>query len=255
MDSRPERRRLDALQARLGHFFRDVTLLEHALTHRSAALEAGWTAEASYERLEFLGDALLNAWMAQLLFDKFPHSDEGVLTRLRAYWVSGPVLAARARELDLPACLAVGEGGRRAGIASQERVQASSFEALLAALHLDAGGRRAPSLVRALWSGPIASRGLEVLQEDAKTALQERRQAEGRSLPAYRCRVQGPGFHAEVLLDGLRAGEGSGTTKKAAEQAAARAALAWMAPTREAEPARRQEGGGEPPLRKGRRRR
>jgi len=247
--------RLDALQARLGHFFRDRSLLERALTHPTAALEAGWTAEASYERLEFLGDALLNAWMAQLLFDRFPHSAEGVLTRLRAYWVSGPVLASQARLLGLPECLAVGEGGSRAGIADQERVQASTFEALLAAVHLDAGGRRAPALVRSLWGSAIASRGLEVLREDAKTTLQELRQAQGRSLPLYRCEAEGAGFRSEVLLDGLRAGEGSGSTKKAAEQAAARAALeaCCAEPPTPSEGPRRKGAGPVPP--KGRRRR
>jgi len=255
MPPRPDPSRLDALQARLGHFFRDRSLLERALTHPTAALEAGWTDEASYERLEFLGDALLNAWMAQLLFDRFPHSAEGVLTRLRAYWVSGPVLAARARELGLPECLAVGEGGSRAGIAKQERVQASVFEALLAALHLDAGGRRAPGLVRSLWASAIAARGLDVLAEDAKTSLQEKRQAQGRSLPLYRCEEVESGFHAEVLLDGLRAGEGRGPTKKAAEQEAARAALEWVAlksPTSFTGPEQAAAGAASP---KGRRRR
>lgn len=255
MEGRADRRQLDALQARLGHFFRDVTLLERALTHPTAALEAGWTPEASYERLEFLGDALLNAWMAQLLFDKFPHSDEGVLTRLRAYWVSGPVLAAMARELNLPGCITMGEGGRRAGIAGQERVQASAFEALLAALHLDAGGRRAPGLVRSLWGGRIAARGLDVLLEDAKTTLQERRQAEGKSLPVYACQPEGGGFRADVFLEGLAAGEGSGATKKAAEQAAARAALQWLGPVRGGSPKGVEQTGAGAPERKGRRKR
>lgn len=229
MPHRRDAAALDALQARLGHFFADPTLLQRALTHPTAALEAGWTAEASYERFEFLGDALLNAWVAEFLFDRFPHEPEGILTKLRAYWVSGATLAEVSRQLKLPQCLAVGEGGARDRVADQPRVQASVLEAVVAAVHLDAGPAKAAALVRRLWRDPIVKRGLVVLSEDAKTTLQEHRQARGLPLPVYRCDPEGDQFRATVRLDGRAAGEGLGASKKAAEQAAARQALAALA--------------------------
>lgn len=226
MEHQTDARKIDALQARVGHFFKDRAILIRALTHPTAALEAGWTVEASYERMEFLGDSLLNAWVAELLFDRFPHEPEGVLTKLRAHWVSGAVLARLSRELGLPACVLLGEGGKRDRIVEQERVQASVLESFLAALYLDGGVRKGKGLVKRLWDDPVMRRGLEVLKEDAKTALQELRQAEGLSLPVYTSREgEAGGFLAEARLDGELAGCGEGPSKKAAEQAAAREAL------------------------------
>ncbi len=222
-------RSLDALQARLRHFFGDRTLLVHALTHPSAAVEAGQTRLASYERLEFLGDALLNAWVAELLFDRFPDAHEGVLTRLRSFWISGPVLAGFARGLQLERHVELGTGEERDGGRTKERILASVLEALFAALYLDAGPKKPRSLARALWADDVRRRGLAVLSEDAKTGLQELRQAEGVSRPEYRVSSADGGFEATVLLDGEAAGRGAGATKKAAEQAAAKDALARLA--------------------------
>ena len=172
-------RQLDALQAKLGRFFKDRSLLAQALTHPSAVAEEGRPRLLSYERLEFLGDALVNAYLARLLFDFYPGQDEGGLTRLRAFWISQPSLAATARELGIGACLRLGVGEERSGGQDKERVLASALEALFAALYLDAGYPAGFRLARKLWAGPIRKRGLEVLQEDAKTALQETRQAGG----------------------------------------------------------------------------
>lgn len=218
-------RRLDALQAKLGRFFKDRSLLVQALTHPSAVAEEGRSRLLSYERLEFLGDALVNAYLARLLFDRYPSQDEGGLTRLRAYWISQPSLAATARELGVGACLRLGVGEERSGGREKERVLASSLEALFAAVYLDSGNAAGLGLARRLWTGPIRERGLTVLQEDAKTALQELRQAGDLSLPEYRTAESGEGFESTVLLEGRPAGTGSGPSRKAAEQAAARAAL------------------------------
>lgn len=216
---------LDALQARLGHFFKNPGLLRQALTHPSAAAEDGASRLLSYERLEFLGDALLNFYVGELLFDRFPREDEGVLTRLRAYWVSQPRLADSARGLGVGGCIRLGAGELRGGGASKERILASALEALFGALYLDAGGRACKRLARNLWAEEVRKRGLSVLAEDAKTSLQELRQGSRLSLPEYRTAPSGEGFACTVLLDGSPAGTGSGPTRKAAEQAAARAAL------------------------------
>ncbi len=216
---------LDNLQARAGHFFKDRSLLRQALTHPSAAIEDGMPRITSYERLEFLGDSLVNFFLAEILFDRFPHEDEGVLTRLRAYWASQPALAESARELDLGALVRLGAGEARDRGDRKERILASVLEGLFAALYLDGGLRTSRKLALKLWSDPIRKRGLEVLQEDAKTNLQERRQALGRSLPRYRTEAGEGVFRSAVYLDDDLAGEGTGPSRKAAEQAAARAAL------------------------------
>jgi len=225
MDSQEQWQKLDNLQARLGHFFRDRSLLVQALTHPSAAAEAGKPRLASYERLEFLGDSLVNAYLAELLFDLFSHEDEGVLTRLRAFWVSQPSLAAAARELGLGACLWLGAGEAKDKGWEKERVLSSALEALFGALYVDAGYRAGKKLARKLWAQGIRDKGLAILQEDAKTALQEVRQAKKLGLPEYRTERDGDLFKTELYLDGVLSGRGSGVSRKAAEQAAARETL------------------------------
>jgi len=218
--------RIDALQSNLGHFFKDPYLLKQALTHPSAAVEEGRGRLASYERLEFLGDAVVGLNLALLLYDRFPQEDEGVLTRMRAYWASQVALAATARELGLESFLNLGAGEARDGGANRDRTLASALEGCFGALFLDGGPKAAAKLAKTLWAEPIRRRGLEVLAEDAKTALQEQRQAAVRPLPEYRTVPSGEGFTSSVVLDGEEAGHGEGNTRKAAEQAAARAALA-----------------------------
>jgi ribonuclease-3 len=226
---------LDALQSNLGHFFRDVSLLRQALTHPSAAVEAGMARAASYERLEFLGDAVLHLELAALIFDLFPRADEGELSKLRAYWASEAVQAGTARAMGIQGCLWLGAGESRDGGAGKDRILASSLEACFGALYLDGGQKACVKLMRTLWRDEIRRRGLAVLAEDAKTALQEHRQAQGLALPEYRSTSSDDGFTCEVFLDGNGAGRGEGPTRKAAEQAAARHAL---------------EAAGKPPRRK-----
>ncbi len=217
---------LDNLQARVGHFFKDVSLLRQALTHPSAAIEDGLPRIMSYERLEFLGDSLVNLFLAEALFDRFPHQDEGVLTRLRAYWASQPSLAQSAREMKLGELVRLGAGETRDRGDQKERILASVLESLFAALYLDAGLKASRKLASTLWSDPIRRRGLTVLQEDAKTNLQERRQAQGLPLPRYQTEALEGTFRSRVYLDDTLAGQGTGTSRKASEQAAARDALA-----------------------------
>ncbi len=216
---------LDALQSNLGHFYRDPSLLRQALTHPSAAVEEGLGRLASYERLEFLGDAVLHLQLADLIFDLFPNAEEGTLSKLRAYWASEAVQAATARELGVPGCVRLGAGEARDRGAGKDRILASALEACVGALYLDGGIKACARLTKALWKDEIRRRGLDVLAADAKTALQERRQAVGAPLPEYRSETSAAGFTCAVLLDGREAGRGEGATRKAAEQAAAKQAL------------------------------
>ena len=230
--SRPAKKQgIDALQANMGHFFKDPYLIEQALTHSSASVESGKGRLASYERLEFLGDAVVNLCLAFLLYDRYPGEDEGVLTRLRAYWVSQASLAQTARDLGFESVLRLGVGETRDGGARRERTLASSLEASFGALFLDGGHRACAKLAKSLWGDAVRRRGLLVLAEDAKTALQELRQAAGLSLPDYRSAPAGEGFASEVVLDGKVAGRGEGASRKAAEQGAARDALGRLPPT------------------------
>jgi ribonuclease III len=213
------------LLARLGLPPKSSTLLDQALNHPSAAQEAGLDRSASYERLEFLGDSLLNFAVADLLWERFPSISEGDLTKLRAHWVSGASLARVAAGLGVGEALALGAGEERTGGRSKARVLAAALEALVAAVYLDAGWMAARAMVRRLLEDPIASVGLGALEADCKTVLQEWRQSRAKTLPEYRCERSGDGFRCIILLDGEPFGEGVGRSRKSAEQAAAAAAL------------------------------
>jgi ribonuclease-3 len=217
---------IETVEERLGKAFRDRALLRQALTHPSAALEGGGGAEDSYERMEFLGDSLVNLCLAEILFETFPQEREGTLTKLRAYWVSRRSLAQVSRELGLDEAVLLGEGMRlREGGRSNERILAAVFEAVVAALYLDSGWRATRSAVRRLFLKSVRRLGLEPLGEDSKTLLQERRQAAGKSLPRYESRRYGDLFRCTVYLDDSPAGSGEGRSRKVAEQAAAREVL------------------------------
>lgn len=227
-DVKRESKKLDDLQARIGHFFRDVSLLKQALTHSSASEEEGRGRLGSNERLEFLGDSVINLIFAEMLFDLFPHEDEGILTKLRSWWISGKALAESSRSLFIPECLRMGRGERASGGAEKERIQACALEALFGALYLDGGMKTAKKPALALWKDAVRERGMDVLLIDAKTRLQEFRQAKGLHLPSYETVASEEGFSSVVFMDGEAAGRGSGNSRKAAEQEAARDAFSRL---------------------------
>jgi ribonuclease-3 len=215
----------ERLLARLGLPPKSSPLLDQALNHPSAAQEAGLDRSASYERLEFLGDSLLNFAVADLLWERFPSISEGDLTKLRAHWVSGASLARVAAELGVGEALALGAGEEATGGRAKARVLAAALEALVAAVYLDEGWIPARAMVRRLLEDLIASAGLGALKADCKTVLQEWRQSRAMPLPEYRCERSEEGFYCTVLLDGEPVGEGMGRSRKASEQSAAAAAL------------------------------
>ncbi|MCX7945489.1 MAG: ribonuclease III [Hydrogenophilus sp.] len=232
---------LGEVEAVLGYRFRRPGLVRQALTHRSAG-------EAHYERLEFLGDALLGLVAALMVWERFPEASEGDLTRARARLVRRETLTAMAQRLGLERVVVVGES-----VQERERghpsILADAVEALLGAVLVDGGMVEAERLARAWLAEPLASiNDLQALK-DPKTQLQEWLQGEGLPVPEYRLRaVEGPPhaqqFRAVVAVPplGLEA-EGVGTTRRGAEQAAAAALLRILIPS-EGKTGERRENGG-----------
>jgi ribonuclease III len=217
------------LEDRLGYRFREGTLLLRALTHSSHAHEAGGGPDN--EALEFFGDALLGFLVAEALLGRFPGESEGTLSKMKAYLVSRPVLAEVARDLGLGAHLRLGRAASRQEGAMLESILSDAMEAVLAAVHLDAGDRAARELVTRLFGPRIAALDRAAVEgRDHKTVLQEYLQALGRPTPRYRVTAaEGPAhrpvFEVEVLAEGEVLAHARGGSKKVAEQEAARLAL------------------------------
>jgi len=211
---------LDALETRIGHRFADRALLERALTHTSAV---GSAAE-SYQRLEFLGDRVLALTVAGMVYRAFPQADEGELARRLNALVKRETCAEVARDLRLGETVRLGSGEAQSGGRAKTAILADIAEALIAAIHLDAGFEVAHGFVERHWSGRMmAARGP---LRDAKTTLQEWLQGRGLAAPTYRqVSRTGPDhdplFTIAVDSDGMEGGTGTGRSKREAEQNAA----------------------------------
>jgi ribonuclease-3 len=218
---------MKTLEERLGYQFRDRALLENALTHSSYANEHRDAGVSSNERLEFLGDSVLGMVVADYLYREHPHRPEGELTRTRAALVCESSLVEVARTLELGRYLRLGKGEDGDGGRERPSILADATEALLAAVYLDGGITQARRVIRAL----ILTNEEELgASRDYKTLLQELVQQEsGRTLTYRLVRAEGPDhakrFSVEVELNGRTVGAGTGRTKKAAEQNAAKAAI------------------------------
>ena len=211
-----------------GHSFADGALLAQALRHRSAG-------GAHNERLEYLGDALLNLIVAEQLFQRWPRADEGAMTRARAELVRESTLAGVARGLDLGARLTLGPGEMKSGGHRRDAILADALDAVIAAIYLDAGFDAARDVVLP-WFEPLlaALPPLHQVGKDAKTRLQEWLQARQRPLPVYTL-VEETGEEHEKrfrvacdLADPPLSAEGQGSSRRSAEQDAAAAALAQL---------------------------
>jgi len=213
-----------------GHAFADGSLLVQALSHRSAG-------SPHNERLEFLGDALLNLIIAEQLYARWPKADEGAMTRARAELVRESALAGVARTLDLGARLILGPGEMKTGGHRRDSILADALEAVIAALYLD-GGFDACRNVVLPWFEPLLSAlpPLHQVGKDAKTRLQEWLQGRQLPLPVYALVDESGDDHDKrfgvtcTLADPPLASEGSGTSRRAAEQSAAEAMLAQLPP-------------------------
>ena len=212
------------LEERLGHRFASEALLERALTHRSAGPE-------NNERLEFLGDAVLNFLVAELLCRRFPQAREGLLTRARAQLVRRCALAGYARTLELGAELKLGEGEVRSGGRDRDSMLADAFEALVGAYYLDAGLEPCRRwLLELLEEHLVRSASGEALK-DPKTSLQETLQARGLPRPVYSVTSMSGAAHQRTFIVSCEVSglaeptQGTGRSRREAEQSAARRSL------------------------------
>jgi ribonuclease III len=227
-------------EGRLGYRFSARELLERALTHSSAVpeLRAAGSDEAfstllptDNERLEFLGDAVLELLASEYLLATFPEWSEGQLSKSRARIVNAGSLEAAARRLRLGDHLRLGRGEEKTGGREKQTLLADAFEAVVAAVYLDGGLSAAREVLRsALFEQALEERGERISESDRKSALQELLQGQGRAPAEYRLAGEsGPDhqkvFQIEVWIDGERKATGEGNTKKEAEQRAARSAL------------------------------
>lgn len=216
--------RLSALQARLQHQFSDPRLLARALTHRSFSAEHN-------ERLEFLGDSVLNLAVAALLYDRLQALPEGDLSRVRANLVKQETLHQLAVGLGLPDVIRLGEGESRSGGSRRPSILADALEAVIGAVHLDAGYVTAEALVHRLFQDLAINPTMAATAKDPKTELQEWLQGRKMKLPVYRVAAtlgaaHKQTFDVECEIPELGAVErGIGASRRAGEQAAAAAML------------------------------
>lgn len=213
-----------ALEAALGYRFRQPGLMARALTHRS------YSGKENNERLEFLGDALLGAVIAEALYTRFADADEGELTRMRARLVRGQTLEEIAREIDLHHHLVLGSGERRSGGRSRKALREDALEAVFGAIYLEAGFGEVRAVILRLFEKRLASVTPDVIK-DPKTRLQEALQKHGRPLPEYEI-VSKTGkphdlfFVVEATIQEPEANaRGEGKSRREAEQSAAQALL------------------------------
>jgi ribonuclease III len=211
------------LEQAVGYRFTRPALLKLALTHPSAAEGA----DQHYERLEFLGDAVLDLAIADMLMRHFPDGKEGLLSRQRASIVNARTLAAKAESIGLAKCLLLGKGEEKSGGRQKTSILAAGFEALIGAIYSDSGLAEAQQVVERLFGADI---GGPTAERDYKTELQEAAHRFFRSHPVYEVISERGPDHAKRFITRIRIGTrqlgvGEGPSKKLAEQAAAREAL------------------------------
>lgn len=215
-----------SLEDQLGHRFADPELLRLALTHRSVSAED--PSRKDNERLEFLGDAVLQLVVTDLLYHEYPRLAEGQMAKVRAAVVSRPTLAAVARSIGIGDHIELAAGEERTGGREKDSILADAVEAIIGAVYLDAGLKTSRAVILRHWSGVIAERAKSPGVKDYKTRLQEHLARDSR-MPVYSVQGTGPDhdrtFTARVIVDDSELGVGIGRSKKAAEQAAAQQAL------------------------------
>lgn len=221
---------LDDIQRRLEYRFRQPRLLLEALTHKSYLNELRGSTESDNERLEFLGDAVLDLVMSEYLLHAFPGAAEGELSKLRARLVSEKTLARVANRIGLGESLRLGRGETKTEGRRKPSILADALEAVIAGVYLDGGLESATTCVKTAFRDELAACDRSLAKGDFKTDLQELCQRDFGMLPQYRTvRETGPDheklFEVEILIRGDRYGVGTGKSKKDAEQMAAKQAL------------------------------
>lgn len=212
---------------RLGYEFRDEALFDLALTHRSCGAR-------NNERVEFLGDSILNFVVGEWLFERFPEAKEGQLSRLRAQMVKGETLAEIAREFDLGPCLNLGEGEMKSGGFRRDSILADAVEAIIGAIHLDSGMDAAKERVLVWYQDRLNALTLDTNRKDPKTELQEYLQSKKAELPQYKVIEVSGEAHAQrftvecstPLLS--QTTQATASSRRGAEKLAAEAALSIL---------------------------
>lgn len=220
--------RLLQLERIIGFEIDDPSLFLRALRHRSTLANDQYSSHDSYERLEFLGDAVLDLIAAEVLFEKFPTANEGFLTKSRAKLVKGETLAKFSIKLGIEDLLELGERSDQVSIS--KNILADVFESIIAAIYITKGYANAFMFVSEVFEKQVDFKKLVNQVDNFKSALLEFTQAEKMSLPSYRVVTEsGPGhdkiFEIMVIVDGKELGTGQGKSKKSAEQEAAKVAL------------------------------
>ncbi len=218
---------IDELEKLIGYEFRDKSLLKQALTHSSYVNEQKINRSGDYERLEFLGDAVLEVVSSEFLFHKYPDLPEGKLTKLRASMVCEPSLAICARDLNLGSYILLGKGEESTGGRNRESITSDVMEAIIGAIFLDGGMDKAKAHIERFVLSDLEDKALFY---DSKSTLQEVLQGELKKefeyvLNAERGPEHDKEFDVSVIVEGKELGNGKGRTKKAAEQQAAYQAL------------------------------
>ncbi|MBQ3785768.1 MAG: ribonuclease III [Lachnospiraceae bacterium] len=213
---------LSALQETLSYTFKDRDLLIRALSHSSYANERKINKKGDYERLEFLGDAVVELVVSEFLFSNYPQKKEGEMTRTRAALVCEPTLAGCAREIDLPSFLLLGKGEDATGGREKDSILCDVFEAVAGAIYLDGGYEEAKAYITKYVLRDWENKALFV---DSKSILQERMQKYGRKVSYVTVSESGPAnertYVEELHIDGQVFTKASAHSKKAAQQKAA----------------------------------
>ncbi|KAA0895069.1 ribonuclease III [Oryzomonas rubra] len=226
------------LEERLAYLFKDRSLACRALTHPSWQHECNEAEGDDYQRLEFLGDAVLGMLLAEMLYSRFPGWHEGDLSRSRAHLAGQGTLADLARSLELGGFIRLGRGEEQTSGRSKDSILSDVLEALIAAVYRDGGLEAARTLVSRLFDNLLAAPDSREVGRDAKSELQELLSARSLPPPEYRLSAEsGPPhdrlFHFQLLVGGNVMGEGEGRSKKTAQQAAAAQALERLLSNRE----------------------
>ena len=221
------------LQKKLSYYFINIDFLLESITHKSYVNENPDLNYKDNERLEFLGDAVLDLSISSYLVENFPHYQEGELSKIKSMMVSEASLAKIAAELDLGEYLLLGRGEEHTGGRKKESLLANALEAVIAAIYLDGGLPAADGFIRMVFVAQIQTITREGISLDYKTDLQEYCQGHDLELPAYRVsKEMGPDhkktFEVELLIDGEVLGLGIGKNKKEAEQRAAKETLKYL---------------------------
>ena len=220
------------LEETIHYRFKDIELLDESLRHSSYVNEQGRSGMQDNERLEFLGDAVLNLIVGHMLMQSFPELKEGELSRIRAQLVNEKRLAAMARDIKLGRHLMFGKGELQTDGCNKPSILADAFEAVLAAVYLDGGFDAAFKLIEDRFSFLIRSHGLDMPALDYKSRLQELVQTKQNIMPVYTVTGESGPDHEKTFRVQLTAGdlmtEGDGRSKKMAEQDAAKKAIALM---------------------------